>query len=394
MSARAVLRNALRFLGRPAPIGAAVALAVILSSLYGAWDVAELKLLDRHLRVRGPVRQAGDVVIVGIGEDTFSELDHPWPFPRAWYGRAVESIAAARPRAIGIDVLFTEPSLFGPEDDAAFSASLRRYDPVVLAALFWHEVERPVHTGGGVVTTKTYQVLRLPVRALPREPSGFANVLNDPDGFVRRVPLYLDFRTAGRMESFAVQIVKVATRYGPDVLPSSREMLINFRGPTWSFETVSFHQVLRGDVRPETFAGKVVLIGATSPVLHDVSFTPFTPRDPMPGVEIQANAVDNLLRGDPLRPAGRLVSWALAVFAAIVGTGFGSRIRPPKSFLRVAAIGCGIVVTAHAALVGFQVWIAQVPIHLALFGTYFAVLVSGAPFKKFAHLSPPASLVG
>ena len=365
----------------PTFLGAAVALAVIFSSLYGAWDVAELKLLDRHLRVRGPVHPAGDVVIVGIGEETFSELDHPWPFPRAWYGRAVERIAAARPKAIGIDVLFTEPSLFGPEDDAALAASLRSAGSVVLAALHWREVERPVPTGGGPALTKTYQVLRLPVSMLPRERSGFVNILNDPDGFVRRVPLYLDFRTAGRIESFAVQLAKAAGRVEGAARPPGREMLVNFRGPTGSFDTVPFHRVVRGAVEPQAFAGKIVLIGATSPVLHDVFHTPFTPRDPMPGVEIQANAVDNLLRGDHLRPAGGGITLALALLAAAAGTRLGSRIRPPRSFVAVAAIGCAVLLTAHAALTWYQLWIEQLPIHLALFGTYFAMLVFCHPLR-------------
>jgi CHASE2 domain-containing sensor protein len=227
-----------------------------------------------------------------------------------------------------------------------------------------------------------YQVLRLPVNPLPRTSVGFLNIPHDPDGFVRRVPLYLDFRTVGRIESFAGRLAGLAARERPPARPSGREMFINLRGPAGTIPAVPFHQVVRGAVGPQAFAGKIVLIGATSPVLHDVFHTPFTPRDPMPGVEIQANALDNLLGADPLRPAGASVALLLAVLAAAAGTRLGSRIPPPRSFLAVAVIGCAVVVTAHLALVWYRLWIEQFPIHLALFGTYFAMLISAAPFRN------------
>lgn len=389
------MRAAARRLARPSPrsavLGAAVCLAVLVAWLLGAWEVAELKILDRHLRFRGPLKHPGDVIIVGISEQTFDALGHPWPFPRALTARLIEMIAAGRPAAIGVDLLFTEPSLFGPEDDAALASALRKYGNVVLAAFSFQEVETLPVGRKGVVERRTYQALRLPVEPLPRASVGFVNVFYDADGFVRRVPLFVEFRAAGRFESLAGQLVKVGSRSSRSVPPSTREMMINFRGPAQSFETMGFERVFRGEVDPQRFAGKIVLIGTTSPVLHDVAHTPFAPRAPIPGVEIHANAVDNLLRSDPLRAAGGLPSLLLALLAAGAGTVLGSRVAPPRSFLLVAAIGLGILGGAHAALVWFRLWIEQVPIHLALFGTYFAMLVAGAPFRLPAPPPPPAS---
>ena len=365
-------------------------LAVVLASLVGAWEVAELKLLDMHFRLRGPVKHRGEVVVVGIAEDTFEELGRTWPLPRAVIARAIENIQAAKPKAVGLDVLFIEPSVFGPEDDAALAETLRKYDTVVLGALYLREVAERVSEGSGARERRVYQVLRLPVQPLPHASIGFVNVLHDADGFVRRVPLYQDFRTVGRVESLAAQLFTMGTRGGVGARRSPRrEMLVNFRGAEGTFATVPFHRVVRGDVEHRHFAGKIVLIGATSPALHDMFNTPFSPRSPMAGVEVQANAVDNLLRGDPLRPAGKTLPFLLALLAAALGTSVGSRIAPPKSFLLVVGAGFGYAVGAHAALAWFQVWIEQVPVHLALFGAYFAMLVSGTPYRLVS--TPPVT---
>ena len=354
-------------------MGAAIAAAVAVAYLGGVWEVAGLKLLDRHLRLRGPIPHRRDVVIVGIGEQTFTDLNHPWPFPRAWHARAIENIQAAKPRAVGLDILFVEPSIFGAQDDLALATTLAKYDNVVLAGMYYAEevVTRRVVVGG----------IKLPVSPLPLGSVGLVNTPHDADGFVRRIPVYMQFKETGRVEGFAGQIVKVATRHEGRAQPSSREMLINFRGPTGSFETVPFHQVLRGEVGAGTFAGKIVLIGVTTPALQDVAHTPFTPRALMPGVEVHANAVNTLLQGDPLRPAGRELPLLLAALAAVAGTLLGARFPPPKSFLLVAGVGLAVLVGAQVALVWFQVWLEQIPVQAALFGSYFAVLVSGTPLR-------------
>lgn len=393
MGLRSFLRAVREWLGRPWTLGGAAGLAVVLTSLAGTWEVAELKLLDAQLRFRGPLPQRGEVVLVGIAEDTFEALGRAWPLPRATIAQAIERIQVAKPKAVGVDLLFTEPSVFGPEDDAALAATLRRYDDVVLGALYEIERGEPVALPSGAVGRRVYQVLRLPVEPLPHSTFGFVNVLHDEDGFVRRVPLYREFRTVGRVESLAARVAAVGGREGGGARrPAGREILINFRGGPRAFETVPFHQVLRGEVEPRQLAGRIVLIGATAPALHDVFSTPFAPRDPMPGVEIQANVVDNLLRGDPLRPAGKTLPLVLAVLAAALGASVGSRVPPPKSFWPVALVGLGYAVAAHAALRWFQVWLEQVPVHLALFGGYFAVLVSGAPYRLFSP--PPPALQG
>ncbi|HEY7678612.1 MAG TPA: adenylate/guanylate cyclase domain-containing protein, partial [Candidatus Methylomirabilis sp.] len=107
----------------------------------------------------------------------------------------------------------------------------------------------------------------------------------------------------------------------------------------------------------------------------DVFNTPFAPQDPMPGVEIQATVVDNLLRGDPLRAAGALPALVLVVVAALLATFVAVRFPPLRAFAIVAGVGLAYAVVCYGALAWLRVWIEEVRVQLALFGAYGAVVV-------------------
>ena len=76
-------------------------------------------------------------------------------------------------------------------------------------------------------------------------------------------------------------------------------MLIDFRGPPGTFPAYSIADLIAHRVPPAALAGKIVLVGLTAHALGDRKVTP-TAGD-FPGVEIHANAIDNVLRGDFVR---------------------------------------------------------------------------------------------
>jgi hypothetical protein len=103
-------------------------------------------------------------------------------------------------------------------------------------------------------------------------------------------------------------------------------VLLNWRGPPFSYRTVSFADVFNDMLSrdrkrpPDEFTGKIVLVGSTAPSLFDTKPTPMASLHP--GVEILATAIDNLMHDDYLRfPEGRilypliaaLIVWAIAL---------------------------------------------------------------------------------
>jgi hypothetical protein len=74
--------------------------------------------------------------------------------------------------------------------------------------------------------------------------------------------------------------------------------------------------VLGGTVPASAFAGKIVLVGVTAPIGKDV-FTTSASSKPMSGVEVQANSIETVLRGFPLRSSNPILGVAVIIALAL-----------------------------------------------------------------------------
>lgn len=147
-----------------------------------------------------------------------------------------------------------------------------------------------------------------------------------------------------------------------------RRHLIPFAGPLGSFPTYSFAKVLAGDYPPDTFKDKYVLIGAWSSGLGDYYPTPFssTENTSMSGVEILANATNNLLFNNWIHKAPTWVS-ALANILPVIFIGVGlRRLSPRYAFFGTSLVIAALFVGNWLLLHGFALWI---PIGSALVGS-------------------------
>ena len=146
---------------------------------------------------------------------------------------------------------------------------------------------------------------------------GFVDIDADSDGVLRSeltvvrfgkrycVPLYLAL-TAAYLKNAPLRLVVGPegvrqVTLGDEEIPVDEigRMLINFRGPPGTFPAYSIADLIAHRVPKAAIAGKMVLVGMTAHALGDRKITP-TGGD-FPGVEIHANAIDNVLRGDFVR---------------------------------------------------------------------------------------------
>jgi len=203
----------------------------------------------------------------------------------------------------------------------------------------------------------------------------------DPDAFVRRASLTRSFQ--GRdWPCFDLLIYRLAAKAGlaNGPLPPGNEVLINYRGGPATFPTIAYHRVVTGEVSPEVFRGKIVLVGATTPTLHDIFPTPFASKSSMPGIEIHANTLETLLQDVPLRRAPRLLVPVLAVLAGAGAAWTTTALRPLPAFGIVAAILAAYVSAGHLAFLSGRYWVEVVPVPVALLVTY-----AGTVAKNFTQ---------
>jgi HD-GYP domain-containing protein (c-di-GMP phosphodiesterase class II) len=287
-----------------------------------AWPRVENDTIDMRFEVRGAEPLPHDVAIVAIDDQTFSALDLRWPFPRRLDADVIRTLHADGARAIAFDVQFTEPS--DPTDDLRLFHAVGAARNVVLATT---EVNASGQTDvlGGTANLRRAHAI-----------AAAANLPADSGGVIRRYP----DRMLG-LPSFAVAAARVA---GVRVDPARFHhdtALIDFRGPPGHFDTYSFSDVLRGRVRPNAFAGKIVVVGATAPTLQDLHPTSTTGSEPMSGAEVQANAIWTALHGNPLAPGPEwLVGLAILLCAGAA----------PLASLRVRVSSAAVIAGGTAAV--------------------------------------------
>ncbi len=355
-------------------VGLVVALAAAANPLH-FFEIAELKALDARFSLRGARPPAAPIVVVTIDEDSFDGLNLAWPWPRALHGKFLDIVSRGKPVAIGMDILFSEPSSRGPADDRTLAVAVARARKVVLGAALTE-----VDAAGS-----DKESINAPIPEIREGAAAFGivNFDRDADAFVRRTALIRRFQNDPRTwNGFDLEIYRLAAAAGlaRAPLPPGSEVLINFSGGPGSFPRFPFHRIVTGEIPPETFAGKIVLVGATSPTLHDVFATPFAPEGDMPGVEIHAHTLETLLRGIPIRRAPALLVPILTIVAGALAAWAATALRPLPAFGVAAGAALAYLAGCHAAFLWGRWWVEMVPMPLTL-----GIAYAGTVAKNFTQ---------
>ena len=307
-----------------------------------------------------------DIVIVDIDERSLAALAGEygrWPWPRQVIGEFVEQVAQQGPKAIVLDVLFSDPDVFNPDSDAYFNEVIAATPNVFFPYLRLPQQNdaqsrlAPAAIPGAVRTPQAQEGRSVAVvlphfqAALQAQRLGTFNVEPDRDGVVRRYPVWLD-AYGWQLPSLPL---RVAQTLGSPA-PARQDILLNWRGKPFSYRYASFsdvyHDLLKKDrQRPaDEFRGRIVIVGTTAAGLGDIKATSMDRQ--FPGVEIVATAIDNIRRDDFIRvPASR---WPyLAVALAILWASAIAFYRnvEPDLFARVFGLSqIGLLVLSYLSI--------------------------------------------
>ncbi|WP_304189577.1 CHASE2 domain-containing protein [Phenylobacterium aquaticum] len=323
-------------------VAATASLIVAGCALTGLFARADNLVYDR-LMALAPLKPDPRVVIVAIDDRSLAEIGR-WPWGRDAHARLLEVLAQSGPKAVIYDVLFLEPS----DQDAALAAAMAKV-PTVLPVL----TQAPGPDGAAFAVTP-------PTPALARAAAGLGqvNVRYDADGLLRRVHLR-DGGPGHWIDHLALKGFRLIDPHAPSP-PDA--LLVPFAGPPGSFPTIAFASVLRGEVPPQAFRGRIVLVGATAAGMGDRFPTPVSGHGAdLSGVEFQANVVSALLQGREIRP---LPAWAAALFA--LGALLALlvcvlRLAPRAAMAAGGVIGLLVLGVSAGLLMTLRVWLPPVP---------------------------------
>ena len=338
--------------------GIAGGILTIVLWVSGFIDVWEAKSWDwRVAFMAKPGKATSDICLILLDQkslDWAKEVNAlTWPWPREVYGAIVNFCKRSGAKAIAFDVLFTDPSKYGVEDDAAFAQAISDFGHVALATFLSNKSGNNPHWPSAVPPpdfqvigleqlqknnakrVRAFSKASIPVEELAREAAALCNVSLPPDddGIFRKVDLlsifdgkalpslglgaFLAANPKANLE-FTRGNLKVGERKIP--IDANGYAILRYRGPSGTHRIYSAAAVLQSEVQilsgeqpnirdPNAFKDKYVLFGFSAPGLYDLRPSPIS--GVYPGVEIYATLLDNFLSSDFMRKLPSLVTIAL-----------------------------------------------------------------------------------
>nr|WP_321399718.1 adenylate/guanylate cyclase domain-containing protein [uncultured Desulfobacter sp.] len=226
--------------------------------------------------------------------------------PELNYDQMFAKALSQGPTILGYGFQFVDDGLKS-KDDQPFPSGIIRLDPPTL------QFDR-------IALIPAFRaVLNHPAVAVSKS-EGFFNMLTDDSGIARQVPLVMIMDNIP-YPSLALEVFRVgmgisdmtihaSSRMNASLQPvlgltlgdtfiptdSFGQIFVNYRGPAKTFDYISAADVLEKGPMPE-LRDKFVFIGASATGLLDLKATPFG--SAVPGVEVNASIVDNLIQSDP-----------------------------------------------------------------------------------------------
>lgn len=334
---------------RAALAAAAGLLLSTLLALSGGLERAEATLFDRRSRALAgiPADARPPIRLILLDQASLDwardELGWSWPWYREAYGRILQYAVTGGAVAVAFDVLYTEPSVHGEEDDRAFGAALAATGKDVLAAVAF-DGDATVPVPDGQNWSRLPPAVAPHANSVPLNPGpvavpaiasntvfALANGLPDEDGVFRHALPW------ARMQGGAIASLGLAAhnlqaqhpRTATRAKLTGAPVKLHYHATSADYEPLSAAAVLQSSLQaeagekpvipPETFRDQFVFFGFSAPGLMDLRPTPLSPREP--GVMNHVTLLHNLLRGDFMKPVSpAALGLALVLLALAAGT--------------------------------------------------------------------------
>ncbi|MDP9291314.1 MAG: adenylate/guanylate cyclase domain-containing protein, partial [Verrucomicrobiota bacterium] len=277
-----------------------------------------------------------------IGSNRAFQLmtEKPFPWSREVWALLLDRLFAAGARVVMFDMIFSPPN----DGDPAFHAALDRYhDKVVLGANF-----DMANSAQAVTPNNTL----IPPPQLQDDRVGFVNFWADPiDGKIRAATYRVTDRQIADLppdsseEVYQSLSARALAKIGQanDVPQDFRGHMIRFTSPD-AFAPRPLYEVFDPKFWHANYADgaffkdKIVMVGASAQVMHDVFDTPMDPTTSGPALHLQAMAA--AMNHEFLRPTPAKTGLALVGAAGLMAWSVVGFLRRP-----LLCLGALVVIT-------------------------------------------------
>jgi adenylate cyclase len=299
----------------------------------------------------------------------------PWPWPREVYTAIIDFCVRGEARSLSLDIMVTEPSVYGVYDDQVLGEAIAASGNIVGAAF--------IHTSAGAAGNVT-----LPIAEIRDNCRALGNVSDvpDADGVYRRATLRSEVPGSGPMLSLGAAAALIGDESGQAqaVLDAgASQRILNFRDPVTFWPIFSAAAVVQSDlilmeggtptIDPSLVKDKHVLFGVSAPGLKDLRSTPLNRISP--GVTLHAAVLDNLLHDSFVsQPAPTVVISVIFLMSFLAGAALlaGGRLWRTLLVLVVFLVVPAVIGQLAA---GARIWWPVVPQTLGHAGALAGALV-------------------
>ena len=278
-----------------------------------------------------PQAASGDVVIIGIDDETIEHLGPYNAWDRNVMASALEVLGADhanKPAVVAIDTLYIGETNHDA-DERLVKASEELGNVIVASAGvfgsgFIEDENGKFQMHGHLVYgyDEPFEGLRNVTR------QGHINAMYDMDGILRHALLYFDYQSGEKTERIYSMAFQAASMFAEQNGMAVSEPQVDERGhfylsytytPGTYNDGMNLYKLINGEVPADYYAGRIVLIGPYAAGLQDEYFTPIDRAQKMYGVEYQANVIEALLRGDYKKEMSDVLQAGLLFIAILVG---------------------------------------------------------------------------
>jgi len=222
------------------------------------------------------------LAVISIDDASLRVLKQRWPWRRHVFAQLVDILKEANPRVIAFDLSFSVPSESAQDDDL-FEEAIKQNGNVVLGAYL-----------------NSDQELIEPISKLKRSAAqvGFLDVPRDRDNTNRRHWVSRMTKNNQLNESFSFKIASHFLKRTPLSSLGQESYWTVYDYAEQDIEVISFWKIIQNEYALKRLQDKILIVGATGEIFHDVYNTPL---GVFPGVIIHANQVIAYLDGKTIR---------------------------------------------------------------------------------------------
>ncbi|MCR5318356.1 MAG: adenylate/guanylate cyclase domain-containing protein [Treponema sp.] len=353
----------------------------ILMNLLGLFRFLEYKSYDgRMARTAGLFKADENIAVVIIDQDSLDwakeNLGWSWPWPRSSYGDMVRFFNMGNANCVAFDMMYTEPSVYGKEDDESFASANREFGRTALAV---HFVEDDPDNVQAV----------FPIPELRDSAGMLSSVVSAKDfdtvvrrnryGFVFDGKFFPQLGTAPLIASGDATSEELRQK-----IESGETVNLRFTKSLNDYIPYSAMQILQsyaaavsggadgesGEdedlLSPEDFEDMTVFVGVYAPGLFDICSTPVSQM--YPGMGVHVSLLDTLRNGNQIKNANTpLTTSVLTAVMAFLGAAFimlVSVVKKRSAAFVLTAMGFVLPLVLYVgicyALFAWGIWIALV----------------------------------